>query len=189
MVTHVAVTRPVNHLALAIVGNAFAVGLMALAAVLGWAAALAAFPQLKTAISLVGGSYLLYFGVRMVLRAVSVQRNSGVFVESAGEAEFRPHRSFALGFFTALSNAQALFFITSVLAAAGVIGAGLATGVVCAGIIVTMNLSYLTMIGWLLQRPAARATYFQFRHYLECLFGLLFVGFGLRLVWREWTSI
>jgi threonine/homoserine/homoserine lactone efflux protein len=185
MVTHVALTRSPAHVALAIAGNMLGNVLLASSALLGMAALLAAFPWARLAIHVLGGLYLVYFGVLLLRRSRSSAATMPDELSVAAESQVPLWRSGVLGLGTALSNAQAIVFITSIFAATGVLDANVATGVACITALVTMNCSYLGMLGWLFQRAAVRRGYMRFRSTAEAAIGGLFVVFGLRLVWRE----
>ena len=118
MVAHLAVTRPSTDIAFAILGNVLGVVLMAACGLLGWAALIEAFPWVRSLVQLLGGVYLIYFGRRLIRRALAPP----VANETAPvpQVEAQGARTLALGFFTALSNAQAIVFITSIFAVAGV---------------------------------------------------------------------
>ncbi len=185
MVTHVALTHGPGHVALAIAGNMVGILLLGLAALLGMALLLEVFPWLRFAVHVLGGLYLVYFGVRLIARS---RRFANQGSEAGGAAELADPpawRTFMLGFFTAVSNAQAVVFITSLLAVAGVLHASLATGIVCVAVMLVCNASYLAFLGWMFRRPSARGFYLHFRTAFESAFGLVFVGLGARLLWVE----
>ena len=184
MVTHVALTRGPLHVALAIAGNMTGILLLASAALLGMAVILHAFPWLRLAIHLFGGAYLVYLGVRFIGRARG-RPDPGASGPGADASAPGAWRTFALGLTTALSNAQAIVFITSILAVTGVLDASLATGIACVAAMIAMNATYLGLLGWLFLRPTPRRLYLRFRHWIEGTIGALFVYFGLRLVYRE----
>ena len=187
MVAHLAVTRPPAVIALAIFGNVCGVVLMATCGLLGWAALIEAFPWVRSLVQLLGGVYLIYFALRLIRRALSV-----AVVNAATpvvQAERQGARTFALGFFTALSNAQAIVFITSIFAVAGVFKANMATGIAVIGIIALCNASYLSFLGWMFQRPKVRAIYARYRWYFELTVGVLFGVLGGRLLFTEWVAL
>ena len=93
-------------------------------------------------------------------------------------------RTALLGLVTALSNAQAILFITSFFAVAGVLNANAATGVATVIIFLCCNATYLAALGWLFQREKMRAGYARYRGVLEGATGTLFMLFGGRLLWR-----
>ena len=98
---------------------------------------------------------------------------------------------FGLGFVTAISNAQAIVFITGIFAVTGVLHATVATGLAVVLIMVALNGSYLGLLAWLFRRGPVRAVYLRIRGPLEGLIGVLFIVFGGRLIvrdlaWRPW---
>jgi threonine efflux protein len=193
MVTHVAVTRTPAHVAYAIAGNLAGIALLASLALIGWAAILEAFPWLRVGVSIFGGLYLMWVGTRLLRKArrsgsaEAVPQASGDGAAAAGHAldasaDYR--RTALLGLVTALSNAQAILFITSFFAVAGVLNANAATGVATVLIILCCNATYLAALGWLFQREKMRAGYARYRGVLEAATGSLFILFGGRLLWR-----
>jgi threonine/homoserine/homoserine lactone efflux protein len=185
MVTHVALTRGPRNVALAIAGNMAGVALLGGLAVGGLAVVLEAFPWMRLAIQVLGAAYLVWFGGRLIARSrrpvILVPDGSPAPPSESGEAR----RTLALGFVTALSNAQAIVFVTSIYAVAGVLGANAATCLATIAIMIACNASYLSLLGWLFQRPPVRRGYARARRWLEAAIGALFVAFGLRLVVRE----
>jgi threonine/homoserine/homoserine lactone efflux protein len=187
MVTHVAVTRTPAHVAYAIAGNMAGIALLACLALVGWAAILDAFPWLRLAVSFFGGLYLVWLGARLVRRARS--GNGATMPTADGAMAAQRHfsdygRTAVLGLVTALSNAQAILFITSIYALTGVLNANAATGLATIGIMLACNASYLATLGWLFQRESVRSRYMRYRYLLDGTTGALFVGFGGRLLWR-----
>jgi threonine efflux protein len=69
MVTRVAMTRPSAHVPVAILDNMGGILLLALGALVGWAAVLATFPWLRLTVQILGGVYLIHFGWRLALRS------------------------------------------------------------------------------------------------------------------------
>jgi len=92
---------------------------------------------------------------------------------------------FLQGVLTALANVAALFFLASIFAGVGILVATPATQLAAWLVIVVGNGLYLTLLAWLLQRERARTFYARNRGAMQLGFGLLFLAFGLRLVWRE----
>ncbi|OYU48483.1 MAG: hypothetical protein CFE31_12745 [Rhizobiales bacterium PAR1] len=180
MVTHVAMTRTGRHVALALAGNLAGIALLATLALLGWAAVLETFPWLRLAVNIFGGLYLMWFGWKLVDRA----RTAPVAQIVARDTPADYRKTVLLGFVTAISNAQAILFITSIYAVTGVLNANLATGFATVVIMLFCNASYLGMLGWLFQREKVRNAYQRYRRVLEGTIGVLFIGFGGRLLWR-----
>lgn len=186
MVTHVSLTRPAAHVVLALIGNVCGVVLLGVCALLGWATLLEAFPWLRVAVHVFGGLYLIYFGVRLLMRARAAGASAAAGLAPDDRIDrTEPLKAIALGFGTALSNAQAILFITSIFAVSGVLSANVPTGIAVLGIIAACNLSYLGFLAWMFRRPAIRAGYQRFRRWFEGGIGALFVAFGGRLALRE----
>lgn len=184
MVTHVAVTRRPAHVVFAILGNLAGIALLASLALVGWAAVLAAFPWLRLGVNVFGGLYLMWVGATLLRRARKGGVLSGAIATDAGDTPAHYRRTATLGFVTALSNAQAILFITSIYAATGVLNANVATGFATIAIMLSCNAMYLAALGWLFQRETVRAAYARFRAVLDGTIGMLFVLFGGRLLWR-----
>lgn len=190
MVTHVAITRTPAHVAYAIAGNMAGIALLASLALIGWAAILEAFPWLRLGVSVFGGLYLVWMGARLVRKArragsaEAVPQSAPGLPAGPGDARADYRRTALLGLVTALSNAQAILFITSFFAVAGVLNANAATGVATVLIILCCNASYLAALGWLFQREKMRAGYARYRGLLEGATGSLFILFGGRMLWR-----
>lgn len=185
MVTHLSLTRPAKHVGFALIGHIVAVMLLALCALLGWAALLELFPSLRTIVGVLGGAYLIYCGWLLSRRARSANIAPSLARDDTDNNGTEPSKAFFVGFATALSNAQAILFITSIFAVTGVLTANLPTAGSVLGIIIVCNLSYLSFLGWIFRRPTIRAGYQRFRHCIEGVVGALFVVFGLRLIIRE----
>jgi threonine/homoserine/homoserine lactone efflux protein len=184
MVTHQALTRPAGHVAFAILGNVSGILLLATLAMLGWAAALETFPWLRLAVYVLGGCYLIYLGVRLLGRARMSPTSATDISATAHHVATEPLKAMALGFVTALSNAQAILFITSIFAVSGVLNANRPTSLGVLGIMAGCNVSYLGFLGWMFQREVVRRRYQVFRRYFEGGIGVVFIGFGSRLIWR-----
>jgi len=198
MVMHVAVTRTPVHVAYAIAGNMVGTAALASLALIGWAAILQAFPWLRVGVSVFGGLYLMWLGLRLIRRARHGRSAEGVPLQPAGNrtavaghsadssGDYR--RTALLGLVTALSNVQAILFITSIFAVSGVLAANAATGVATVAIMLCCNASYLSALGWLFQREKMRAGYARYRGVLEGVTGSVFMLFGGRMMWRALGS-
>lgn len=184
MVTHVAVTRRAPHVLFAILGNLTGIALLASLALVGWAAVLQAFPWLRLGVSVFGGAYLLWMGANLIRRSRLGAAMAAAPALEEGDTPAHYRRTALLGLVTALSNAQAILFITSIFAATGVLYANAATGLATMAIMLICNASYLALLGWLFQREQVRAGYARFRGTLDATIGTLFLVFGGRLLWR-----
>lgn len=187
LITHIAMTRSMRDVGSAITGNMLGIALLALAALLGWAAALEAFPWLRRAVSFIGGCYLIYLGWHLIVPRRDT-RSTSDHKPSAGTSAARSANpgisTFTLGFLTAVSNAQAILFITSIYAVAGILQANIATGLASIVIMLVCNASYLTALAVALRTTPVRSAYLRFRKTLDRIIGALFALLGGRLLLR-----
>lgn len=187
MVTHTALSRPAAHVAFAVLGNVVGVVLLGAAALLGWGALLDTFPWLRMTVHVLGGAYLIYFGGRLLQRV----RVPAAQMQAADRIILRtePVKALGLGLATALSNAQAILFITSIFAVSGALTASTSTGLAVLATIALCNTAYLGLLGWMFQRDGVRLAYQRFRRGFEGAIGVVFVAFGTRLIVRELTRV
>jgi threonine/homoserine/homoserine lactone efflux protein len=186
LIMRLALTARWQDVAIALAGNLLAIAFYALATLLGLSALLAAAPSVRLAIYLLGGAYLVWAGLRLMRAGLQRSKAGGTYaMPLASNQTGSVDNAFVQGILTALANVQALFFLTSIFAGVGILGANLATGLAAVGIIVAGNGLYLSLLAWLLQRERPRAFYARHRGAMEIGFGALFVLFGARLVWRE----
>jgi len=184
LIVHLAVTSRWQDVAAALVGNLLTITFYALATLLGLALLLAAAPSLRLSLYLMGGAYLAWVGMRLA-RSGLARRGSTDDPVAAPTADETAARPFLQGILTALANVQALFFLASIFAGVGILGASPATQLAAIAVIVIANGSYLSLLAWLMQREHVRALYARYRPAMEVAFGALFMLFGARLIQRE----
>jgi len=187
LILHLALTAAWRDVGVVLAGNLLAIAFYALATLLGLALLLAAAPSVRLGVYVLGGVYLMWVGTQLVRGGLARRRASEASTASAatGPQQERGASAFVQGMLTQLANVQALFFLASIFAAVGLLGANTTTQVVAVGIIVLANGGYLALLAWLMQKERPRAFYARNRGLMEIGFGLLFLVFGLRLVLRE----
>ena len=185
LIVHLAVTASWRQVAVALAGNLLAISFYALTTLLGLAVLLAAAPSVKLAVYLLGGAYLGWVGMGLVQAGLARRKAAPNVTLMAGPTDAGAQKPFLQGILTALANVQALFFLASIFAGVGILGASHATQLAAVGIIVAANGCYLGLLAWLLQRERVRVLYARYRPTMEIVFGALFVLFGARLLIRE----
>ncbi|MEL6297374.1 MAG: LysE family transporter [Pseudomonadota bacterium] len=183
LIIHLALTSSARVIAAAVAGNVAAFVLLGSAALLGWSTLLAAFPWLKTTLQIVGAAYLVYFALRLVLTPAN-QQPVNAPPEGAADATLTTARSFGLGFLTALSNAQAIVFITSIFAVSGVLTASWLTGAAAIAVMSACNSLYYLLVAAVLSRGPARRFYEKHQVTLRRTIGAIFGVLGVRLFAR-----
>jgi threonine/homoserine/homoserine lactone efflux protein len=184
LIVHLALTAGWRDVAAALAGNLLAIAFYALATLLGLALLLAAAPSVRLGIYVLGGAYLIWVGVRLLRAGLARRKSRKTEALNAGPGDAAAQKPFLQGILTALANVQALFFLASIFAGVGILGASPATQIAAVGVIVAGNGGYLTLLAWLLQRERVRSLYARYRPAMEMGFGALFAAFGLRLVLR-----
>jgi threonine/homoserine/homoserine lactone efflux protein len=183
LIVHLALAGALRDVALALAGNLLAVAGYALATLFGLSLLLAAAPSVRLGVYLLGGAYLVRAGLALGWAGRSRLRAGIAGAQLAPQT--RSGTPFRQGVLTALANVQALFFLTSIFASAGILTASAATQAAAVASIVLLNGAYLALLACLLQRQGPRAVFARFRPAMEIGFGVLFVAFGLRLIGRE----
>ncbi len=144
----------------------------------GAGALLTAFPQLITAMKLVGGAYLLYIAARAIWSALRRKPSSA----SVGHASRSPLGAYLTGLAVVLTNPKAALMWVAIalfLASSGTGGLGfLGVGAYAA---TTAMLVYGTYAVLFSTGLAAR-TYGRFQRWIEGLFGAVFGALGGKLV-------
>jgi len=92
-------------------GELLGVGLVALAAVLGVASVMLAYPDLFVALKIVGGAYLLYLGVQMWLS----KGRMAIDLDVSEAPKLSRANLWAQGFVTAIANPKGWAFFVAVL--------------------------------------------------------------------------
>jgi threonine efflux protein len=186
IIVHLALTSGWRSVAIALIGNLCGIACYAMATLLGLAWLLAAAPSVRLAIYGLGGLYLMWVGARLAQRGLKRAQEPGraSFLATAPSAA----GAFAQGLLTALANVQALFFLASIFASVGILSANLATRLAALAVIIVGNGAYLTLLAWLMRKPAVSNVYNRYQPGLEVVFGALFMLFGARLVGREWAG-
>jgi threonine efflux protein len=110
---------------------------------------------LRIAVHVLGGAYLIYFGWRLLRRARAAATTTDSSDAATRIDRTEPMKAIVLGLVTALSNAQAILFITSIFAVSGVLTTNAATGVAVLAIIATLNVSYLGFLAALVRCSSA----------------------------------
>jgi threonine/homoserine/homoserine lactone efflux protein len=182
LIVHLALTGAARDVALALTGNLLAVAGYALATLFGLSLLLAAIPSLRLGLYLLGGAYLVRAGLTLAQAGVRRRRADGAHLLAP---ENRAGAPFHQGILTALANVQALFFLTSIFASAGILAAGPSTQAAAVAAIVLLNGTYLALLAWLLQRQGPRAWFARYRPRMEIAFGVLFIACGVNLIVRE----
>ncbi len=134
-----------------------------------------AAPWVYVGLKIVGGAYIVYLGLLLLLRkdapaaeTLAVGRHSG-------------WRAFRRGLMTQLSNPKSGAFVTTIFAATMPREAPLAAGLTAIAVMVAISGSFYGLWIWGLGLGAIRTRYLRARRAIERVTGALFMAFGVNI--------
>ncbi|GAB2503197.1 Threonine efflux protein [Corynebacterium atrinae] len=157
-------------------GNA----LWILASLLGLSALVGAYPQILTALQLLGGLYLLRMGIGAV-RSGRAARGVPVQAATGAEAEaMPPARALLLGLTTNLANPKALLFFGAIFAQFVRPDMGVGWAVLIVATLVFTGIAWF--VGFALGVRAMAARIAKHSAIIDIVTGIIFIGLGLLMV-------
>ena len=149
---------------------------IAIAALLGLQAALAAVPALYSALKLLGGAYLVYLGYRIWRGA----REPLAFTSGPSSGGMR--RSFLLGFLTQISNPKTAIVYASVFASLLPREAPAAVLVILPALVFLIETLWYGVVATGLSRSSARAGYLAAKIWVDRAAGGILTLLGWKLI-------
>ena len=148
---------------------------------LGIALLFKASPWIYISLKLLGGAYLVYLGASLIIQTLKngVDRESPV----AEVVDFR--RGYRLGLITNLSNPKTAAFVTSLFAATMPAEAPLALGCMSVALMTLISTGWYMFVAYVFSMDRFRRLYLAGRNWIERAAGVIFLGFGLKLVSSE----
>jgi len=147
----------------------------------GLAVVLRESPQLFTLLRILGGSYLLYLGIRLLLSLRHRPETGAAATGSAAALGFRG--GFGQGLTTNLLNAKAVLFLLGSLAAFHPPGSPpwlkWALGAIVLGQAATGWGGFVCLLGW----PPVRTWFLRWQRPWNAVFGILLLAAGLAAAW------
>jgi len=135
-------------------------------------------PWLYLTLKLVGGAYLLFLGGRLILHSF----------RGAGDNAINAHpglsrgQVYRRGLLTGASNPKTALFVSSLFASTLPAHAPLWMGIACIAAMLTVSVSWYSLIALASTTPRLRALYRHTRHWIERCAGTVFIGYGGRLI-------
>jgi threonine efflux protein len=163
----------------AALGIAAGAALMSSAALAGLSVVLAHFAWLHAALGLVGGTYLIYLGVKLWRGAGAPAAFSAATGNGVARTDWR---AFRLGLATNLTNPKALFFYGSVFAALFAPDAPPWLRLAAVGIIAVNSTGFHVTLACLFSTPRAQAGYQRIKPWVDRVAGTGLALLGLRLM-------
>lgn len=174
LVSQLAASDRARSAAFAAMGVTVGACIWASCAVLGVHAFFQAFPQLRLALQIAGGLYLLHVASRL-WRSNSMALNGRATSASALAA-------FRLGFLTNITNPKAALFFGSVFAASFPAEPGLLLQVSAVAMVVVNALCWHLLLAYMFSRERVRSAYSRTRHVANRIASVIVGALGLGLL-------
>ena len=179
-VSQTAVSRSRRQAIFGVVGITVGVAFWAMLALLGLQILLQKLVWLERLITIAGGMYLAWMGIKMLRGAWKAPASGGSEPRPALQrGDFATLRA---GLFTNLANPKVVIYFASVFSA---FTSGRVTHATRWGIwalVVTETLLWFTIVAAVFALPAMRRGYLRLSRWIDGLAGTIFVAFGLHLI-------
>ena len=144
-------------------------------AITGLGLMFAAFPWAALIVKILGAAYLMWFGVRLIVRA-GKHPASRTDEEPAGSA----FRSFLQGVVTNIGNPKSMAFYAAVFSAAAPAHVSVSTFASMLAVVVVVSLTWYGLVALTLSQARIASAYQQARKVIDRLCGGLILGLGVR---------
>ncbi len=175
-VTHAAVASSRKQAGAVAAGVVLGNGIWAAAALFGVGTLFILFPTLFIAFKVIGGTYLIYMGFRM-LRQARIPMVSKADAVSPGLMT-----SFVKGFSATIANPKAAIFYASALTAVAPLDASYGLLSLMVLVVLCVATVWFACVVLFLSTPKASAFYKSIKVYLESVFGSLIMFFGINQI-------
>lgn len=157
------------------IGVSIGLGMYATLSLIGLSAILAEYQWLAWTVRILGGSYLIYLGIRLVLikpQALTV-----------GDDDGRPRGNPLLfGFLVTLTNPKAIVLFASVFATAVTAETPHWLMALMVGLVVASALAWYAAVSLFMASPPVMRVFARARHWIERIAGACFVAIGGRIL-------
>jgi threonine/homoserine/homoserine lactone efflux protein len=138
-----------------------------------------AAPFAYLALKIIGGLYLVWLGLKIFLDV----RKSGQTADlTAPRIEVPLKTAYRMGLVTNLANPKSALFVASLFAATMPAGTPFLYGLAAIAVMVTVSSIYYTFLVGLITHRTVAAAYLRAKKKIDIGVGLVFVGFGTRLL-------
>lgn len=175
-VTYAAVTSSRYHAASVATGVVLGNGVWAGAALFGVGALFSLFPTFFVAFKVIGGSYLIWMGLKMILGAKKPLESKNTVATTS------QLKGFVKGFTVTMANPKAAIYYASALTAVAPKDASFALLAVMVAVVFCVAAVWFTCVVMFLSTSKASAVYNRIKTHLEVSFGSLIMLFGIRQI-------
>jgi len=164
-----------------ILGIASGTAIWAIFGILGLTLLIKSAPAIYYIIKIAGGCYLIYLGIKLF---ITKEKNKNGF--SGQNSSIGSLQSFRQGLFTNLSNPKTAFFITSLFASLpSSFSSHFIIGVSCVLEMFIISFLWYGFVAAIFSHVYFRNRYAKMKSYINKFSGVIFTGFGLKIVFSD----
>ena len=138
-------------------------------------------PWIYWSLKLLGGTYLIYLGLKLIISNTKAGSNDSVSISTNLDSI----QGYQLGLLTNLSNPKTAAFVTSLFAATMPANAPLGLGFMSVALMSSISVLWYTTVVYVFSLDRFRSLYLKSRIWIERFAGAIFIGFGIKLVASE----
>ena len=135
-------------------------------------------PWIYLSLKLLGGTYLIYLGLKLIMSNTRAGSNHRVSFST----NIDPIQGYKLGLLTNLSNPKTAAFVTSLFAATMPSNAPFWLGFMSVALMFLISILWYTSVAYVFSLDRFRSLYLKSRIWIERFAGAIFIGFGMKLV-------
>lgn len=179
LVIRYALTAPRSTAITAAMGTITGTFLWGIAGWLGINVVFQAAPFAYLGLKIVGGLYLVYLGLKMLKEARRARQPAELEIT---RSDIPAKTAYRMGLATNLANPKTALFVASLFAATMPAGTPFLYGVAAVAIMVAVSTLYYTALIGLLTHRRVAAAYLKAKSKIDIGVGMVFVGFGAKLL-------
>lgn len=135
-------------------------------------------PWVYLSLKLLGGAYLIYLGVKLMLSKTNAETNH----KEAVPTHTNFIQSYKLGLLTNLANPKTAAFVSSLFAATMPSHAPFSLGIMSVALMCSISIFWYTCVAYIFSLDQFKRLYLRGRIWIERFAGVVFIGFGVKLV-------
>lgn len=149
---------------------------------LGINALFQAAPFAYVALKIIGGLYLVWLGLKIFLDARKSRQSADIAV---ARIDVPLKTAYRMGLATNLANPKSALFVASLFAATMPVGTPFLYGLAAIAVMVTVSTVYYTFLVALITHRTVAAAYLRAKKKIDLGVGMVFVGFGTKLLMSQ----
>ena len=138
-------------------------------------------PWLYATLKIVGGSYIFYLGIMMIIKSCKSPSNPDTLT---GKSQSN-YLNWWKGLITNLSNPKTAMFVTSLFASVLPKEPTIGIGILIVTLMVMISLVWYSFIVIIFSSNGFKYYYNKMQKWLEGIAGVIFIGFGVKLIFSE----